>query len=106
MNDRDLVACALAPSDLRGRRERWLRLSHHALLEKEPIQAGVLLRFQRLEGVEAELRELAALERDCCSFATWSVTGEATELHLQVAAEGEGIAAVRALFDEPWAERR
>ena len=101
MADPDLVACSLAPADLQGRRERWLRLSDRALVEKKPIEAGVRLRFQRLDGVEAELRELAALERDCCSFAIWTVTGDGAEVHLEVTAEGEGIAAVRALFDEP-----
>ena len=101
MEDPDLVACSLAPVDLAGRREFWLRLSDRALVEKEPIAAGVRLRFRRLDGVEDELRDLAALERECCSFATWSLTSEDADLRLEVTAEGEGIAAVRALFDEP-----
>ena len=101
MEDADLVACSLTPSDVHGRRERWLRLSDRALVEKKAIEAGVRLRFERLDGIEAELRELAALERDCCSFAAWTVTGEGAELRLEVTAEGEGVAAVRALFDEP-----
>ncbi|HEV2772542.1 MAG TPA: hypothetical protein VGV57_06910 [Thermoleophilaceae bacterium] len=94
------VACSLAPGDLAGRRERWLRLSERALLEKRPIPGGVRLRFRRVDGVEGELRELAELERDCCSFAAWSVTSEGTDPTLEVTAEGDGVAAVRALFEE------
>ena len=41
------------------------------------------------------------LERDCCSFAAWSVRSEGADVTLEVTAEGEGVAAVRALFVEP-----
>ena len=95
------VACSLAPGDLAGRRERWLRLSERARLEKKPIPGGVRLRFRTVAGVEGELRELAELERDCCSFAAWSVTSEGPDLTLEVIAEGDGVAAVRALSTSP-----
>lgn len=101
MEDHGLVACSLAPGDLAPRRERWLRLSEQALLEQTPTPAGMRLRFRSVDGAEHELRELAALERDCCSFATWSVTSDGADLILDVTADGEGVAAVRALFDEP-----
>ena len=100
------VACSLAPGDLAGRRDQWLRLSERALLEKKPIRGGVRLRFRRLDGVEGELRKLAELERDCCSFAAWSVKSEGPDLTLEVTTEGDGVAAVRALFEEPALARR
>jgi len=94
----------LAPAHaakLAGRRRRWLRLSEQALLEKEPIPAGMRLHFRMLDGAEGELRELAALERECCSFAAWSVRREGADLTLDVTADVERVAALRALFDEP-----
>lgn len=94
-------ACALGRGDLVGRRQRWLRLSERALIEKRPIPAGVQLRFEGLDAVERELRDLVALERDCCSFAEWALSRRDGELSLEVTATGDAIAAVRALFDEP-----
>src|SRR5688500_12450465 len=95
------AACALGPRDLPERRRRWLRLSERALIEKAPIPAGVRLRFEKLDGVEAQLRDLVALERECCSFAAWSLSPRAGEFSLEVTAEGDAVAAVRTLFDEP-----
>ncbi len=81
------------------RRERWLNLSDRALSDKASTQAGVCLRFRPLEGVESELCELAALERECCSFATWSVRRDAANVILEVSAEGDAAGIVRALFE-------
>jgi hypothetical protein len=97
----DRAACRLIEDDQAARRERWLRLSDRALCEKEPTDRGVRLRFRRLAGVEDELRELAALERECCSFASWSVRREGDDVVLRVSAEGTSAATVRAMFDEP-----
>lgn len=94
------AACSLAQDDVAARRERWLRLCDRALSEKEPTETGVRLRFPRLEGVESELRELATLERECCSFAAWSVRCEGADLILEVSAEGDAVATVRSLLDE------
>lgn len=94
------AACSLSQGDGSKRRERWLRLCDRALLEKAPTEGGVRLRFRALDGVANELRELAALERECCSFAIWSVRGDHANLILDVSAEGDAAGIVRALFEE------
>lgn len=92
------VACSLGQGDLVKRQERWRRLCDRALREKERTDDGVRLRFRALAGAQSELEDLAALERDCCSFGAWSVSSEGAELVLSVSAEGDAVAAVRALF--------
>ncbi len=94
------VACSLSQMDAGERRGRWLRLSNRALSDKESTQAGIRLRFRPLEDVENELRELAALERECCSFAAWSVSSDQAHLILEVSAEGDAADVVRALFED------
>jgi hypothetical protein len=93
-------ACSLVQRDLVVRHERWLHLCDHALSAKEPTHRGMKLRFRRLKHVEVELRQLAKLERDCCSFAAWSVVREGTDVVLEVSAYGDAAVAARALFDE------
>jgi hypothetical protein len=57
------------------------------------------LLFRAESGVEAGLRQLAELERDCCAFANWSIHARGTELVLDVTADSEqGITAVQAMF--------
>lgn len=95
------AACSLDRTDSGRRRRRWLDLAERALLDKAETPRGVRLRFRADAGVERELLQLAELERYCCSFASWLVTGDEAAVVLDVSAEGEGVAAVRAMFDEP-----
>jgi hypothetical protein len=52
------------------------------------------LRATFAAGTEAELKELVAVENECCAWALWTVEGTA----LTVSSFGEGIAAARQLF--------
>lgn len=94
------VACSLRPDHLAARRERWLRLSDRALAKKELADDGVRLRFRGLAGVRSELEELAALERDCCAFAAWTIRTEGAEIVLHVSAKDGAVAAVHALSED------
>jgi hypothetical protein len=68
-----------------------------AALEVTTTTAGVRLLFPSAAGGEVE--RLAAAERDCCAFATWVVSGDKEDrVVLDVASEGMGIEAVRAMF--------
>ncbi len=61
--------------------------------------SGQRLAFRAGQEVADELEELAALERGCCSFATWSVDRTGDQLILDISAAGqEGAEAVHALF--------
>jgi hypothetical protein len=93
------IACTLSPGQLDRRRERWRRLAARALAGSAPTRSGARLTFRRLPGVEEELRELARLEADCCSFARFEVRAREREVVLDVGAEGrEAAAAARAQF--------
>jgi hypothetical protein len=94
-----VVACSLGQAELAERRERWRRLRARAGLDVEETEAGLRLGFRRQPGVEEELAELAALERECCGFADWSVSAGDSTLVLDVTGGSEtAVAAVQAMF--------
>ena len=83
------MQCTLTPDELAVRGKRWSAL--------RPAESTVLdngLRLEFAPGAEAELAELAALERECCAFANWAAYGPV----LEITAEGEAIPAVQAMF--------
>ena len=93
------IACSLAQSDLADRRDRWLRLAEQASVVVLTTDSGLRMRFRQGPTVEAEIRQLAALERECCAFAEWSVHAHADQVVLDVTADSEeGIAAVQSMF--------
>lgn len=49
-------------------------------------------------GVRDELDELAAAERECCSFADWDVESDADRVILRIRSEPAGLAAIGAIF--------
>ena len=67
------VACALTQAGLAAQSARWQRLATRALAERADTADGVRLSFRPGPGVEAELRALVAIERECCPWAEWSV---------------------------------
>jgi hypothetical protein len=93
------IACTLGSEEHRGRRERWLRLTRQALDEKRLTPQGVHLRLRTLSGVEDEASALVTLERDCCSFARWSVASHGATVTIDISAGGEGVRALHAMFD-------
>jgi hypothetical protein len=89
-------SCSLSAGDYAERRSAWARLNGRALREQRVTPQGMELRFTG--GVEAELRELARLEAECCSFAEWTVRADGDQLRLDVTAPAESVPAVHALF--------
>ncbi len=93
------VACSLSQLDLAERTSRWRALNDRAAPQVIETDRGLLLRYPAAPGVDTELAALAALERACCAFATWSVSTRAGLVELDIAAEGdEAIGAVRQMF--------
>jgi hypothetical protein len=92
------IMCTLSAGELGARGQRWGRLRDRATAEVAPTEAGLRLRFRADPGIEAELRELAALERECCSFADWTVTVDRGSVCLDITAEGEAVPAVQSMF--------
>ena len=89
------VACTLTGEATAERRERWRGLAGRAFVERVETEHGLRLVFRDGRGVEEELQELAALERECCAFADWRVDGAVLEVR---GYSDEGAAALRAMF--------
>ena len=68
------VACTLGPADGAERMRRWQRLAAAAAPASHLEDGRLVVRYQPVPGVLGELRDLAAAEADCCSFAGWAVT--------------------------------
>ena len=87
------MRCTLTSDELATRGERWRALGAADVAD---LQNGLRLGFPA--EVEAELRELAQLERECCAFARWDVTTNGGRAVLEITADGEAIAAVQSMF--------
>lgn len=95
----EVLACTLGAGDLARRAARWEALTGRSLTRATRTDSGLRLVFRADPGVADELRDLAAMERDCCAFANWSVHERGTELTLDVTADGaDAIAAIQSLF--------
>src|SRR5690242_21869885 len=92
------IACTLTSADLAVQAEAWRRLRAASQVGVEELDDGVRLRFRADAGVAAELRRLAAIENECCTWASWSVSLEPGAAVLHVRSAGAGIAAARELF--------
>ena len=86
------IACTLSDDGLAARGDRWRRLAGAVGVDVVITPSGLRLTFG--PGSERELSELAALERECCAFADWTVTGTV----LEVSGRGDAVPAVQALF--------
>src|SRR4051812_35375952 len=98
MTELPVIACSLSTEAMPERRRRWLAPSARALAGRAPIEGGLRLTFRAAPGVAEELQALAALERDCCGFATFEVSEDHGRVTLDVTSSGEGMAAVQQLF--------
>jgi len=93
------VACSLGRDDLATRSLRWQALHSRAAGELTDTESGLRLSFRADPGVAEEVEALAALERDCCAFADWSVRAHSGRIVLEAsAARDEAIAALHAMF--------
>ena len=90
------ASCSLSGSEYVERRDMWERLNERALREQRTTPEGMELDYA--PDAETELRELARLEANCCSFAEWSVASDGGELRLRVTAPPDSVASVQALF--------
>jgi hypothetical protein len=58
----------------------------------------VRLAFYDEPAVELTLRELVAVEADCCRWATTRVTRERSSLVLHMTSSGDGVPALHTMF--------
>jgi hypothetical protein len=94
-----VVACSLNTREQSVRGDRWRQLGARAGVVVTATDRGLQLAFGAGAGVEAELHELAALERECCAFADWEVRPEPDRVLLEVSGKSpEAVVAVQAMF--------
>src|SRR6478735_5345925 len=98
IDNHKIVACTLTSADLATQSERWKRLGERAMIERVETEDGLLISFHREPGVADELRELVALENECCSWADWKVATRPEQVVLDVSSSGEGVATLHAMF--------
>lgn len=94
------IACALGIEGVAAQAERWLRLEREAGLGRAETADGLAVRFRGGPEVERELRDLVAVESDCCAWARWEVRHAGDELVMRVTSTPEGAAALHAMFGE------
>ena len=92
------VACALTRAGLAVQSARWQRLAARALTNRSDTADGVRLTFRPGADVEADLRELVAIEQECCAWAEWTLETGNQQVVLSVRATGAGTDALHHMF--------
>jgi hypothetical protein len=92
------VACALDAVSLRSQSGRWDRVLAASGQDRLNTVNGIRLRFRADPGVAQEVRELVAVENDCCGWADWTVTDPGDVVDVVVVSTGEGVAALHGMF--------
>jgi hypothetical protein len=92
------VACALTQADLTAQRGRWQQLAIQAMTGRAETADGLRISFRSDPGVAEELRALAAIEGECCPWATWTVDTDAQQAVLDIRSAGAGVAALHSMF--------
>jgi hypothetical protein len=92
------VACSLTPTDLAEQSGRWERLAARALTERAETEHGLRLSFRPEPGAEEEVRQLVAVENECCRWARWTVDTHGGQIVLDARSAGDGISALHNMF--------
>ena len=98
----DAVACFLDGHAYRTRVARIQALMDQALIARERLETSVRLRFRLDAGVEAHLKELVALEQECCPFLVFALEKRPGEMVLTIS----GPESASALLDDAFGGRR
>jgi hypothetical protein len=92
------VACSLTSAGLAAQSDRWQQLAARAMTQRTETAHGVRISFRPEPGAEDELRQLVAVENECCPWADWRVQTDARQIVLDVHSTGEGIATLHSMF--------
>jgi hypothetical protein len=92
------IACALTPDDLGRQQHSWRSLADTALRTRTATEDGVRLEFDAEPATAHALLDLVRTERGCCGWASWTLVSTADATVVEVAAPGDGAAALRAMF--------
>jgi hypothetical protein len=87
------IACTLTSAELRDRGAAWQKLFASGLLHRDSIPGGIMLRAE--PGAWNALTELIDLERECCAWIDFEVTGHVVKL----TAAGDGADVLAGMFE-------
>jgi hypothetical protein len=98
-----LVVCDMtgAPDTGIERLGEYQRLFSQALAGRERTADGIRFRFRAQPGIEAWVRDLAAREKACCAFFTFTISTLGEEVRWDAAVIEDDVA--RAVLDEFYA---
>jgi hypothetical protein len=86
MTDQDPVACSLEAGALEQRLAAIAAVGADSLISRHAEAGRHLLRFRAGAATRKRLEQIIAAEADCCSFLDLSLSHEAGELVLSIAA--------------------
>ncbi len=95
------IACTLSPDDGATRMRRWEALSEKGRPNARRRGHMLQVRYQPDLGIREELEALAAAERQCCSFVSWTVSQDQDHVVLHVTADlgaPDDVPPIAALF--------
>jgi hypothetical protein len=93
MDDTPPIACTLSAADLEDREAAWKKLMGSGLLERRVVPGGI--RLSPAPGAAAALVDLVDLERECCAWIRFEVSGGSV---VTLTAEGDGEAVLADMF--------
>lgn len=99
IHDRIPVACTLEGGAARERAAAWEAVIGAALREREATPTGVRLTFAPDHAATHTLVDLVAGERDCCGWASWTLTTTGAATVVEATTGGGQAAALQAMFD-------
>lgn len=91
------IACTLDTGERAARGDEWRKIVGTG--ERSAIPDGVRLRFPPSAATTHQLVDLVAGERDCCGWASWTLTSADDATVVEVTAPGDGAGALQALFE-------
>lgn len=92
------IACSLNGGELAKRYDEIADLCNRALIDSEPIAAGLRLRFAAEQGIREELEQLIAAESRCCSFLRFELDSPDGDHLLVVTGPAEARPLIEAIF--------
>jgi hypothetical protein len=90
------IACSLRPSELNARQEQIASLARRSLLHQRQDGRTLTVRYAR--SASRELRELVALEQECCACLQFQLHEDSDGIELQITAPREAEASAALLF--------
>jgi hypothetical protein len=92
------IACTLPVTQVPGRLALVGTLADDALLDGRPIAGGMRWRFHDAPGIERRVREVAALESECCAFLRFGIAREDGAIALDITGPADAQPVIEQFF--------